>query len=170
MRFKTAMAIMSILMVFQLFGDIKVTGELLIPTAGGGEKSYKGVLTITRALISIECDKKIFQPFNEFEAPKQKRLNINASEVVWIEINGKEKKIYLRVEDPFVSNYRNIFHLEVRSVGFSFDTGHVFKEFWAIIFSYEKLDMKPPDEQVVNSINKQSMPLFTKHFIYSTKM
>jgi hypothetical protein len=169
MRFKMGLIIMVFIMAGKLSGNIKVAGRLLIPAAGGVEKSYQGVLTITRAVIRIECYKKIFQPFNEFDAPKQTRLNINTSEVVRIEIDEREKKIYLRVENSFVQRYRNIINLESRFVGFSVDTGHLYKEFWAIIFAYEKpLDIGYLDEQVLNSINQQAVPVYTKHCFYST--
>ncbi|UCH92933.1 MAG: hypothetical protein JSV88_21930 [Candidatus Aminicenantes bacterium] len=171
MRVKTGIIIMVFVMACQLSGEIKAAGKLLIPGAGSGEKSYKGVLTITRAVIRIECDKKIFQPFNQFDAPKQERLNIKASELLRIEINEKEKKIYLRVEDSFVSRYRNILNLESRHVGFSVSTGHLFKEFWAIIFAYENpLELSEIDKKVLNSINERVYPVYTKHCFYCTRM
>jgi len=171
MRFKMGVVIMVIIMAGKLSGNIKIGGRLLIPTAGGGQKSYKGVLTITRSLIRIESDKQIFQPFNQFESPKQKRLNINTSEVVKIEIDEKEKKIYLRVESSFISRYRNILNLESRHVGFSFETGYIFREFWAIIFSYEKpLDIGFLDKKVLNSINQRAIPIYTKHCSYENEI
>jgi len=160
---------MIILLVGQLLGNLKITGKLLIPTATGGEKSYKGVLTITRAKIRIECDQKIFQPLNELDAPRQARLNIKASDLETIEIDEKEKKIYLRVENSFVSRYRNICTLEARVVA-----GHstyypfgLFKEFWAIVFAYEKpFDISFLDKKVLESINGRAYPVFTKHCFY----
>jgi len=176
-RFKMGVVILVIIMAVMLLGknkaaaSIKVTGRLLIPTACGGKKSYKGVLTITKAVIMIECERKIFKPFNEFYALKQSRLNINTSEVVRIEINGKEKKIYLRVENSFLNKYRNIFNLECRHVGFDLVSyGHLYREFWAIIFDYEKpLDIGCLDKEVLNSINSRVYPVYTKHFFYSTR-
>jgi hypothetical protein len=175
---RSVLIVMIIILVSQLLGEneaaaaIKVTGKLLIPTTGGGEKSYKGVLTITRAKIRIECDKKIFQPFNEFDAPRQERLNINASELERIEIDEKEKKIYLRVENSFMSRYRYICNLESGLVGRSFYYPFgLFREFWAIVFTYEKpLDMSDLDEKVINSINNRVYPLFTKHCFWSTRI
>jgi hypothetical protein len=148
---------------------IKITGGLLIPTAGG-KQSYRGILTITRAKIRVECDRKIFKPFNEFDAPKQSWLNLDTSQVVRIEFDEKEKKIYLRVENSFVDKYRNLFNLEFRHVGFDIASyGHLYCEFWAIIFSYEKsLDIGCLDKEVLNSINSRVYPVYTKHYFYST--
>jgi hypothetical protein len=166
-RRKPTLIVMIILLMGQLLGNIKITGKLLIPAAIGGEKSYKGILTITRAKIRIECDKKIFQPFNEFEAPRQSRLNINASDLERIEIDEDEKKIYLRVKKSFVIRYRNILNLESRHVRFTFETGHVFTEFWAITFAYENpLDIGYLDKKVLNSINDRAYPVFTKYCSY----
>ena len=171
MRFKMGVVILIIIMSGKLSGNIKIDGTLLIPTAGDGQKSYKGVLTITRSLIRIECDKQIFQPFNQFESPKQKRLNINTSEVERIEIDEKEKKIYLRVESSFVSRYRNILNLEHRRLSFSVETGYIFREFWAIVFSYEKpLDIGFFDKKILNSINQRSIPIYTKHCSYENEI
>lgn len=166
-RRKPTLIVMIFLLVGQLLGHIKITGKLLIPAAIGGVKSYKGVLTITRAKIRIECNKKIFQPFNEFEALRQSRLNINASELERIEIDEDEKKIYLRVKNSFVIRYRNILNLESRHITFTFYDGYVFTEFWAIIFAYEKpLDIGYLDRKVLKSINDRAYPVFTKYCSY----
>ena len=129
-RRKPTLIVMIILLVGQLLGNIKITGKLLIPTTGGGEKSYKGVLTITRAKIRIECDQNIFQPFNEFNAPRKARLNIKASDLETIENNEDKKKIYLRVKKTFVSRYRNICTLKSEFVTRSlYHPFGLFKEF-----------------------------------------
>jgi hypothetical protein len=145
---------------------IKPSGRLLIPSADGGQKAYKAVLMIKRSLIRIECDKKIFQPFNEFDAPKQNRLDINTSELMSIKIDAKEKKIYIIVEISSVSRYRNILNLETRYLGYSCLSGHAYKEFWAIIFVYDKLDMDYLDQEVLNLINNRAGIVYTKHFFY----
>jgi len=165
---KMGVVIMVIVMHCQLSGNIKITGKLLIPTTGGGEKSYKGVLTITRAKIRIECDQKIFQPFNKFDAPRQARLNIKASDLETIEIDEKEKRIYLRVENSFVSRYRNICTLKSEFVTRSFNYPFgLFKEFWALVFAYEKpLDISFLDKKVLESINGRAYPVFTKYSSY----
>jgi hypothetical protein len=167
-RRKPTLIVMIFLLVGQLLGHIKITGKLLIPAAIGGEKSYKGVLTITRAKIRIKCDQKIFQPFNEFEAPRQSRLNIKASDLERIEIDEDEKKIYLRVKNSFVIRYRNICTLKSEFVTRSFDYPFgLFKEFWALVFAYEKpLDISFLDKKVLNSINGRAYPVFTKYSSY----
>lgn len=176
-RRKPVLIVMVIILVGQLLWEIeaaaaiKVTGKLLIPNAGGREKSYNCVLTITRALIRIECDKKIFQPFNEFDAPRESRLNIKASDLERIEIDEDEKKIYLRVENSFVSRHRNICNLESSVVGRSFYYPFgLYREFWAIVFAYEKsLDLSNLDEKVINSINNRVYSVFTKYWFWSTR-
>lgn len=166
-RRREVLIIMVIILAGQLLGYIKVTGKLLIPAAIGGEKSYNGILTITRALIRVECDKKIFQTFNEFDTPRQSRLNINASDLARIEIDEDAKKIYLRVKKTFVIRYRNILNLESRHVKSNLLNGHVFIEFWAIIFTYEKpLDIGYLDKKVLKSINDRACPVFTKYCSY----
>ncbi|MGD2090030.1 MAG: hypothetical protein PVH61_27890 [Candidatus Aminicenantes bacterium] len=167
-RRKPTLIVMIILLVGQLLGNIKITSKLLMPTTGGGEKSFKGVLTITRAKIRIECHKKIFQPFNEFDAPRQSRLNINAADLEKIEIDEDEKKIYLRVKKTFVSRYRNICTLKSEFVTRSlYHPFGLFKEFWAIAFAYEKpLDISFLDKKVLESINGRSYPVFTKYYSY----
>lgn len=173
-RRRPFLVVMIIIVVGQLLGGskaaaaIKITGRLLIPIAKGKQRSYRGVLTITRAKIRVECDKKIFQPLNEFTAPKQKRLDIDTSELLEIEIDKDEKKIYLKVKKTFVSRYRNILNLEARHIHFSFMNGHVYIEFWAVIFAYEKpLNLSDLDKKVINSINNSVYPVYTKHFFYT---
>jgi hypothetical protein len=105
-RRKMVLIVMVIVLGGQLLGNIKVTGRLLIPTAEG-QKPYKAVMVITRAVVRIECEKKIFQPFN-LDAPTQQRLKINASDLVRIEIDERERKIYLITEHSFINRHRNI--------------------------------------------------------------
>jgi hypothetical protein len=171
---RPVLVIMIIIVVGQLLGEtkaaaaIKITGRLLIPTAKSRQRPYQAVLKITRAKIRVECDKRIFQPFNEFAAPKQKRLDIDTSELLEIEIDEDKKKIYLKVKNSFVIRYRNICNLESRLVGRSFyHPFGLFREFWAIIFAYEKpLDMSDLDEQVINSINNSVYLINTRYFFY----
>lgn len=100
------MALVIILVVSNLLG-IKAAGKLLIPTAGG-EKSYRGVITITRAEIKIECDKKIFQLLNEFNSPKTGEINVNTAEVEKVCL--QEKTIFILPETNFHQRYRHLFH------------------------------------------------------------
>jgi hypothetical protein len=94
-------------------------------------------------------------------------LNVNTSELERIEIDEKEKRIYLIVKKSFVSMYRNIFNLESRHVTFTFYDGYVFTEFWAIIFTYENsLDIGFLDKKVLDSINIRAYPVFTKYCSY----
>ena len=165
---KMVLIVIFIILVGQLLGNIKVTGRLLIPTAEG-QKPYKAVMVITRAVVRIECDKKIFQPFN-LDAPRQQRLNINASDLVRIEIDERERKIYLRVKHFFIDRHRNIINQKVEFISITAYYGHLYKEFWAITFAYDKpLDIGYLDQKVIDSINHRAYPVFTKYYFYSTR-
>jgi hypothetical protein len=107
--------VMTIILASQLLGEIKAGGKLLIPTATG-EKPYKCVMVITRAEIRLECDKRIFQPFNQFDTPKQAKLKVNTAEIYKIQINGNE--ILLIAKDPLYQRYRHLFHPIYRVVHF----------------------------------------------------
>jgi hypothetical protein len=119
--------------VGQLLGNIKVAGRLLIPTAGG-EKPYNCVMVITRASIEIECALKIFQPFNQFDAPKQTKIRVNTAEVEEIQIY--KNNIYISTQKPFWKQYRNILqHLyQSKYVGF-FEYIHIEK--WVLLFALD---------------------------------
>lgn len=107
------MALVIILLAgnLNLLGQIKAAGKLLIPTAGE-DKSYKGFITITQAEIKIECDKKIFQRFNEFNSSKTREIKVNTSEVR--EIILRENKILILTKTNFHKRYRHLFHLCTR--------------------------------------------------------
>lgn len=95
-----------ILAAANLLGQIKAKGKFLILTAGG-VKPYDGVLTVNNIDIRIECDKKIFQRFNEFDAPKDSKIIINKAEIRFIHI--QENKVYIATENSFTIKYRNVF-------------------------------------------------------------
>jgi hypothetical protein len=98
--------IMVIIMAYQLFGDVRADGELLIPTAEGKIKPYKGIITITQAEILIECKEKIFQLFNEDNAPKQAKIRIDTEEVERISLQGN--KVIIFPKDLLYNRYRNL--------------------------------------------------------------
>ena len=129
-------------------GEIKATGSLLIPTASG-EKLYKGVITITRTEIEIECDKKIFRPFNEFEVPKQAKIRVNTVEVERICI--QENDILILPGEPLYRRYRYLFH-EIMEICF-----WCFPYKKALIFSLDnRADIGPAGIEIFRLINKQS--------------
>ena len=132
-RRKMVLIVMVIVLVGQLLGNIKVTGRLLIPTAGG-EKPYNCVMVITQAGIEIECALKIFQPFNQFDATKQAKIMVNTAEVEEIQIY--KNKIFISTQKPFWKQYRNILqHLyQSKYVGF-FEYIHIEK--WVLLFTLD---------------------------------
>lgn len=132
-----------------VFGQMKVPGKLFIPTAGG-TKSYQAVIAITRTEIVIECREKIFQPFNEFNAPKHGKVKVKTAELYGIELY--ENKIHIFARDSFFHRYRNIFirGWVIRSI----HDGP--REKWAIVFITDNLDgIGAAGEKLVESINKQ---------------
>lgn len=92
--------------------EIKAAGILLIPTAGKA-KTYKGVITFTQAGIEIECQEKIFQRFNEFDTPRQRKLTITPADLYEIEIL-KNQRVLLFPRWFFRQQYRNLFIRIVR--------------------------------------------------------
>jgi hypothetical protein len=115
---KTIMIIMVIILLTgQILGDIKAAGKLLIPAAAG-EKQYDAVITITQAEIMIECVKKIFQPFNEFDAPKQAKIKVSTAEIYKIQITKKKNEILLIAKNSLHLRYKHLFHPVWRVVQF----------------------------------------------------
>ena len=103
---------------------------MLIPAAGG-EKPYNGVIIITRTGIEIECALKIFQPFNQFEAPRQAKIRVNEEQVE--EIHISKNKIYISTHEIFWKQYRNILqHLyHCRYIGVQ---EIIYVEKWVLLF------------------------------------
>lgn len=134
-----------------LLGNIKVAGKLLIPTAKG-KKKYRAVITFTRAEICIECYKKIFQPLNEFDTPKQAKIVINTTEVEEIQTQIQSNKIYIIPKDSYTIRYRNVFNRASKTVGVvSFIPITV--ENWALIFVVDNpADIKTIGESLIKII------------------
>jgi hypothetical protein len=65
--------IMVIVMVYQLLGEIKARGKLLIDSASG-KKYYNAVITIKRAEVLIECEKKYSSPSMNLMPPNRQKL------------------------------------------------------------------------------------------------
>lgn len=138
----------------QLSGNVKVTGKLLIPTAKG-EKKYRAVITFTRAEICIECYKKIFQPLNEFDTPKQAKIVINTAEVEEIQTQIQSNKIYIIPKDSYTIRYRNVFNRASKTIGVvSFIPITV--ENWALIFVVDNpVDIKTIGEALIKIIGER---------------
>ena len=152
-RKKTIMIIMVITMAAGLLlGEIKAAGKLLIPTANG-EKRYDVIITITQKEIMIKCSKKIFQPFNEFDAPKQSKIRLKTAGIYKIQITKKGNEILLLDEGSLYKRYK-----------------HLFRPVWRIIqyFPYEEerkealqfimdnpADIKAIGEQLIKVIGKR---------------
>jgi hypothetical protein len=142
-----------IILACQLLGEVKAAaGKLLIPTAGG-EKPYNCVMVITRAGIEIECALKIFQPFNQFDAPKQTKIRVNTAEVEEIQIY--KNKIYISTQKPFWKQYRNILqHLyQSKYVGF-FE--YIYIEKWVLLFALDNsADIGAVSEALITIIGER---------------
>ena len=92
--------------------EVKAAGIFLVPTAGKA-KVYKSVITFTQAGIEIECQEKIFQRFNEFDTPRQRKLTITPADLYEIEIL-QNQRVYLLPRWFFRQQYRNLFFRIVR--------------------------------------------------------
>jgi len=99
--------------------EVKAAGKFLIPTAGG-VKEYEGVITFTKAGVEIECQKKIFQPFNEFDTPKQRKLSIAPADLkeIWFD---KKNNIGLFPSESFYNRYRNMFFRYARKYSLMYE-------------------------------------------------
>lgn len=134
-----------------ILGNIKVAGKLLIPTAKG-EKKYRAVITFTRKEICIECYKKIFQPLNEFDTPKQAKIVINTAEVKEIQTQIQSNKIYIIPEDSYTIHYRNVFNRSYKTIGIM-SLSPINVENWALIFVVDNpADIKAIGESLIKII------------------
>lgn len=126
-----------ILLVGHLLGEIKATaGKLLIPTSAG-EKPYNCVMIITKAGIEFKCTMKIFQPFNQFDTPRQAKIRVKAAEVEEVQIY--ENKIYISTLEPFWMQYRNILqHLYLRKYAGCLEYRYIEK--WVLLFAVDNPD------------------------------
>lgn len=113
--------------------EVKIKGKFLIPKAVEGERGYIGAITFTRNGIEIECQEKIFQLFNEFDAPKHRKLEIKLGEFIDIEIMGETKKIIIHMPNMHILKdrkkslylrYRNMFFHFYVPITVSFDPGY----------------------------------------------
>jgi len=113
--------------------EIKIKGKFLIPKFFEGAREYIGVITFARNGIEIECQEKIFQPFNEFDAPKHRKLEIKLGEFNGIEIKGETKKIIINIPNWYILKdrkkslylrYRNMFFHFYRPITVGFDPGY----------------------------------------------
>jgi hypothetical protein len=129
---KTGIIVLVIIlnMVSNLSGETGVMGDFLIPDAEGG-KAYRCVIVITQQEIVFECNKRIFQPFNLFEAPKQTKIQLSMSLVTDIEIHNKSDMIYITTHDSFYIRYKNYFNA-------IYDGIWMPKEGWALLCIIDK--------------------------------
>jgi len=143
-----------IILFGHLFGEITAPGKLIIPTAKG-EKGYDAVITVTQTEIIIKCSKKIFQPFNEFDAPKQSKINLNTAEVEEIQIQTQNKKIFIITNDSFTIRYRNIFNRASKDIGLV-ALFPVTVENWALILVVDNpADIKALGEALIKVIGNR---------------
>jgi hypothetical protein len=149
-----------ILLVGHLLGEIKTTaGKLLIPTSVG-EKSYNCIMVITQEGIEIECTMKIFQPFNQFDTPRQAKIKLNTADVEEVQIYMN--KIYISTHESFWSQYRNILqHLyKSRYVGFH---EYIYIDKWILLFAVDNpADMRAVGEALIKIIGGRCMILKDK--------
>ena len=145
------MTLIVLFMVGQVFGQVKTTGKIWIPAAGG-KKAYQAVITITQTEIVIECQEKIFQLFNEFKAPKHRKIKVKTAELSRLYVF--ENTIYILTKDDFFFRYRNIFVRCWEIIGIY----HGPEERWAIIFITDDPEAMGTEEAkgLIKAINKQT--------------
>ncbi|MCP4155449.1 MAG: hypothetical protein GY757_47435 [bacterium] len=66
------------------------------------------MITITKETITIECDKKLFRAFNEFDTPRKKKLTISIEKVNRIHLQTYE--VLIVPVTSLYERYRNLFH------------------------------------------------------------
>jgi hypothetical protein len=151
-RRKPILIVMIIILVGQLLGEIKsAAGELLIPTATG-ETRYRGTITITPAVIEIECQEKIFQLFNESNTPKQEAIRITTSEVERISLQGNGVVIFPKT--PLCNRYRNLLHRVI--VGLMLSSKRMAFIFVIDMDIFKKIGSN--DKELIDRINKRNDP------------
>ena len=137
--------IMMIVGACQLLGEIKAAGRLLIPTATG-EEPYKCVIVIKQTEILIECDRKIFQLFNHFDAPKRETLKLRMGDLTNIVI--EKNNIYVETKDTFTIRYRNVFNRLYKFLGYNLIFPK-WEEVWVLIFTLDN----PIPNDIVAEVN-----------------
>ncbi len=139
MQAKRKPGIIGLVIIFYVFsnlsGDIKVTGEFVLPTAEG-EKSYKSVIFITSVEITIQCNQKIFHPFNLFNVPKQSVFKLPIVEVKAIEVSTKKSTIFIETKESFCMRYWNLFHPVLTSTYWILNSNY--ENCWILIISIKK--------------------------------
>jgi hypothetical protein len=114
---------------------------------------YDAVITITRAEILIECDKKIFQPFNEFDVPKKAKIKVSMVEVEEIQI--QKNKIFIATKESFWKRYRNISHHYYKSKYAGFLSWENI-QIWVLIFVVDNpADIKAIGEELIKIIGER---------------
>jgi len=150
---KPVLIFMIIILAGQLLGEIKsAAGELLIPTAKGKEKPYRGIITITGTEILIECREKVFQLFNEPDAPKQAKIRMNTAEVERITLlrNG----VVIFPKDPLYNRYRNLLNrVWLISIGKVLE-----KLVFIFIFDSDIKSIGSNEKKLIDIINKRNDP------------
>lgn len=111
MRNKKMYGIAALLFIFlmgPLSGQITVKGYYCMPTAGESIR-YRAVMTITPEYLEIECDRKLFQRFNEPRSPKFEKLRIKRGDIDEIKVYDDE--ISIKTDYAYTMKYRSFFHL-----------------------------------------------------------
>lgn len=132
--------------------QVKAAGRFSIPSAGG-DKSFIGVITITSSVIRIECEKKIFQSFNEFDTPKQAKIEVDMAEVE--EIQVQEKMVFIVTKASFWNRYRNISY-QVYESRFAGNLDFVDIQKWALLFILDNpAEIKAAEEVLIKIIGER---------------
>lgn len=115
---ETLFIVIMLFLVLHGFGqdEMKITGKFLLPTSTGNVRKYDAVMIVTPSGICIECREKVFRLFNEFDAPRLRKLEIKPGDFQEIVVNDKMKQIVITSSGNFYRRYRNLFFTVVEGI------------------------------------------------------
>lgn len=86
--------------------SLKAPGVFVLNTAGKFNH-FKGTIEITGKGIKIECKKKIFRPYNDFDKPLSRKFFVPVRELGKVEF--RKGTFFLYTGRSFYDRYRNYF-------------------------------------------------------------
>jgi hypothetical protein len=129
-----------------------ICGKLVIPGAAD-EKYYDATMTINTSYIEILCKKKIFQPFNNFESPRSRKLKIMISDTS--EIYLRKNRLYVLTDISFFKKYRHLFHRFFYTRRF-FHLSPQDEEVYALVFQLSNpTDVGVREKRFLDKLNKK---------------
>ncbi len=91
----------------RLEGETVINGKILIP-GPVNRKEYKARFVLSSKGMEIKCQRKIFQPINEFYTPLKNTIFLPAESISRVDFD--RTTVYILTNEEFYQRYRNIFH------------------------------------------------------------